>query len=135
MSTNQAILGSSNKLDIIKCIKPSVVQDEEIVFDCKIFGGWALAHLLKSAPFSLHFSLHFLSICRNNLIQYICVELTNVNFIDIVWNQYFDKSLKNTIRGKRAGGVRRKVTPQTVLPNKWIGSLRNYSRKKICLIF
>lgn len=39
MSTNQAILGSSNKLDIIKCVKPSVVQDEETVFDCKTFGG------------------------------------------------------------------------------------------------
>ena len=50
--TDQGILRYSKKSDIIKCIKPSVVQDEEIIFSCKIFDGGALVHLLKPAPFS-----------------------------------------------------------------------------------
>ena len=36
---DQGILRTSKKSDIIKCIKPSVVQDKEIVFNFKIFDG------------------------------------------------------------------------------------------------
>ena len=49
--SDEGILRPSKKSDIIKCIKRSVVQEEEIVFDCKIFDGGAIVHFLKPAPF------------------------------------------------------------------------------------
>ena len=79
--------------DIIKSIKPFVAQDEEIVFKCKVFDGGALVHLLKPAPFST-----FHQYAENILIQYICVKSNNVNLVGIVWDQYFDNSLKNTTK-------------------------------------
>ena len=40
--------------DIIKCMKPSVVQDKEIVFEYKILASGALAQLLKHTSFSTY---------------------------------------------------------------------------------
>ena len=48
--SDQGIQGK--KSGIIKCITPSVAQDKEIVFVCKILDSGALVRLLKTTPFS-----------------------------------------------------------------------------------
>ena len=101
--SDQVILRSSKQFDAIKFIT---------TFDCKIFDGVALAHLLKHTPFSV-----FQQYPENSFIQYICSELNNANRVDIVWYQFFDGSLKNAIKHKRDRGIRSKSSPQTAVPS------------------
>ena len=74
--SDQGISRSSEKYDIIKCKKPSVLLDEETNFRI-------------AAPFCT-----FKQYSKNVFIRHICTELNNLNRIEIVWDQYFDKLLK-----------------------------------------
>ncbi len=44
--------------------------------------------------------------------------------MDIVWDQYFDKSLKSQTRSKRGKGIRRRVEASSSLPGNWQEFLR-----------
>ena len=94
-------------------------------FQFSIIDGGTLVSLLKPAPFST-----FPQYAENILIRYICAEWNNVNRVDIVWDQYFDNSLKNTPRKKRGGGIRRKVCPQKAITS----NCKDFLRKKIKLL-
>ena len=50
---DQGILKSSKKSDSIKYMKPSVLQDKETNFNCKIFDVETLTHFLRPVLFSI----------------------------------------------------------------------------------
>ena len=101
--SDQGILRSSKKSDVIKCFTRRRV--------CKIFDGGAFVHSLKPAHFST-----FQQYPENILLQYVCAELKNVNRVDIVWDQYFNnKPPEDTTRGKQGRGISRDISPQTAV--------------------
>ena len=81
-------------------------------------------HFSKPDTFST-----FQQYVENAVVQYICAKLNNLNCVDIVWDQYFNNSLKNTTRAKHGRGVRRKVSPQTAIPCNWKDFLHNSKTK------
>lgn len=82
--------------------------------------------MLKHTPFSV-----FQQYPENNFIQYICSELNNANRVDIVWYQFFDNSLKNTMKDKGDRGIGSKSSPQTAVPsNSKKNSKKQFLKKK-----
>ena len=55
---------------------------------------------------------------------------SSVKRIDIVWDRYFENSLKLGTRKNRGTGVRCKVTTNGVLPSNWVTFLRCSENKK-----
>ena len=55
----------------------------------------------------------------HTLVPYIKNISSNVNRVDIVWDRYFEDSLKSCTRGQRGAGIRRKFTSNGILPGNW----------------
>ena len=91
------------KSDLIGCIKPDVAT-ESIVFNRKIFNEMALVYLLNLLPTN-----RLIGYIENIFIRYIKGELKCCSRIDIVWDQYFSHSMKESTRQKRGSVVRKKV--------------------------
>ena len=53
----------------------------------------------------------------------------------VVWDIYTPDSLKESTRGKRGKGVRRKVSGKTKLPGNWMDFLRDSVNKKELFTF
>ena len=107
---------------VIKCIN---VQDEEIVFDCKIC-ICKTCTFAETCPFlyiSPIYRKHFANTFMQNQIMQIMLTLFGINF---------NNSLKTTTTGKRGGAIRKKVSPQTAVPSNWKDFLRS-SKNKITL--
>ena len=66
----------------------------------------------------------FSEYAADSFIPYIRVQLSNVNRVDIVWDEYLKNSLKVTTRGKRGTGVRQRVAADNKLPRNWQEFLR-----------
>ncbi len=58
-------------------------------------------------------------------IPYLLRQLESAMRLDLVWDTYLPKSLKESTREKRGKGVHRKVSGQTKLPGKWMDFLRD----------
>ena len=50
--------------------------------------------------------------------------------VDLVWDRYFEDSLKGRTRSNRGVGIRRKVTSNGILPKNWAAFLRCSENKK-----
>lgn len=57
-------------------------------------------------------------------LPYIQSQLQHASRVDIVWDQYFENSLKSQTRSKRGKGIRRRVDASTNLPGNWQQFLR-----------
>ena len=103
----------------------------------KFSNPWSAIKMLLNLQMSMLKSLmeHLLSTCfvpvqtfqdyaKNTFIPFIAHLLKNVKRLDLVWDRYFDDSLKICTRDKRGTGVRRKVSGNGVLPNNWQAFLR-----------
>lgn len=117
-------LGS--KSDLLTLLEDSTVNTRpQQTRDCKIFDGAALVHILtpKTArTFSDYANVIFL--------PFLELELENVERVDVVWDRYLDKSLKNSTRTRRGSGKRVKVGPQAKIPSKWNDFLRDHKNKE-----
>ena len=111
------------KSDLLKCLKASP-EDNVRNFDCKIFDGAMLAHVLPREGIST-----FQQYAGKVFIPFLKHELQPVNRVDIVWDRYLESSIKGATREKRGAGLRRKVNPQTKIPAKWNHFLRDLSNK------
>ena len=105
------------KSELLKCF--DVEENGQFVvpdtFDCKIFDGGALIHSLNSGS-----SVTFDDYAKTKFIPFLKHELQQVDKrIDVVWDQYLDGSLKESLREKRGSGIRVKVGPQAKIPSKW----------------
>ena len=57
-------------------------------------------------------------------MPYIRRRLQNVKRLDVVWDRYIEKSLKQGMRESRESGERRQVTKTTPLPTNWSSFLK-----------
>ncbi len=57
-------------------------------------------------------------------LPYVIGQLQHANRVDIVWDRYYEKSLKSQTRQKRGKGVRRRVEASNTLPGSWQQFLR-----------
>ena len=85
--------------------------------DAKIIDGAAIINMLRPSTGKTFQDY-------NTFIPFIAHLLKNVKRLDLVWDRYFDDSLKICTRDKRGTGVRRKVSGNGVLPNNWQTFLR-----------
>lgn len=93
----------------------------------EVYDGAALVHSLPPRS-----SKTFGEYCRREFHQHIlgCTQSTNGRRIDIVWDLYFEKSLKQAERDSRGVGSRRQVREEYKLPNNWSEFLKNAQNKE-----
>ena len=74
-------------------------------FDCKIFDGAALVHILKPNAVET-----FQKYTERIFVRFLQHELQSVDRVDVVWDRYLPTSIKGSARERRGKGVRRKVS-------------------------
>ena len=107
------------KSEILKCLECDKDVTESPDVDAKIIDGAAIINMLRPST-----GKTFQDYANNTFIRFIAHLLKNVKRLDLVWDRYFDDSLKICTRDKRGAGVRRKVSGNGVLPNNWQTFLR-----------
>ena len=80
----------------------------------KMIDGAATVNMLRPGT-----SRNFQEYANNVFIPYILRELSSTLRVDVVWDRYFDDSLKNGTRSKRGPGERTRVSPSTKIPPGW----------------
>ena len=111
------------KSDLIKCLKPTEESNKKD-FDCKIFDGSALIHMLKPNAVK-----SFQEYAEEVFVKFIQQQLQSLKRIDIVWDWYLANSIKGSAREKHGVGVRQKVSAQSKIPSNWLNFLRDPNNK------
>ena len=111
------------KSDLFNCLKPTEESNKKD-FDCKIFDGAALIHMLKPNAVK-----SFQEYAEEVFVKFIQWQLQSLKRTDIVWDQYLANSIKGSAREKRGVGVRRKVSAQSKIPSNWLNFLRDPNNK------
>ena len=83
---------------MLKCLK-APPEDNVRNFDCKIFDGAVLAHVLPREGIST-----YQQYADKLFILFRKRELQPVNRVDIVWDCYLESSIKGATREKRGAG-------------------------------
>ena len=87
--------------------------------DVTILDGAAVVNFLKPSA-----AKTFNDYSQNIFLPYIKLQLKSASRVDIVWDEYFENSLKSQTRSKRGKGVRRRVEASANLPGNWQQFLR-----------
>lgn len=112
------------KSDLLTALEiPPTDLTVNITHDCKIFDGGPLIHMLRPTTVTT-----FDQYAKNVFLPYIEKEASRSR-IDIVWDEYREKSIKASTRQKRGIGARRKVSSTTKIPQKWADFLRDNQNK------
>ena len=108
---------------LIKCLK-LIEESNKKDFDCKIFDGAALTHMLK--PNAAKSSQEY---ADEVFVKFIQQQLQSLKRIDIIWDRYLANSIKGSAREKRGAGVRRKVSSQSKISSNLLNFLRDPNNK------
>ena len=119
LSENGSLKLPKKKSEILQCLECDKDVTESPDVDAKIIDGAAIINMLRPST-----GKTFQDYANNTFIPFIAHLLKNVKRLDLVWDRYFDDSLKICTRDKRGAGVRRKVSGNGVLPNNWQTFLR-----------
>ena len=84
------------KSDLLKCLVSQSGHTEETKFDCKIFDGASLVHMLKPTAVCT-----FKEYADQIFFKFLRHQLQHINRIDVVWDQYWDESIKCVTRTQR----------------------------------
>ena len=98
--------------------------------DVKLLDGAAVVHLLPTTGI-----VTFNEYADEVFIPHIMKQLENSKRVDIVWDTYRPRSIKESTREKRGKGVRRKVAGNNKLPAKWAEFLRDPTNKEELFAF
>ena len=123
--SSQGNLRPVKKADLVKCLHVPSLTEQAEEFDCKVFDGAVLVHILNPKA-----AVTFQNYADNVFLPFLSRELERVRRIDVVWDRYFPYSIKGSAREKRGAGVRQKVSSNTKIPGRWLDFLRD-SRNKI----
>ena len=77
----------------------------------------------------------FLDYSCEVFVPYLQSQSRLVARVDLVWDRYFDDSLKGTTRSNRGVGIRWKVTANDFLPKNWMGFLCCIESKAVLFPF
>eukprot|EP00112_Aurelia_sp_Birch-Aquarium-sp1_P002124 Seg1231.3 transcript_id=Seg1231.3/GoldUCD/mRNA.D3Y31 product="hypothetical protein" protein_id=Seg1231.3/GoldUCD/D3Y31 len=111
--SNLGSIRSGAKCDLMECLQNEVVQQPEESsvqlegpkVDSVIIDGAALINMLRPGA-----AKTFEEYANNFFRPHLQAQLRNRKRIDLVWDVYFEDSLKKATRLKRGKGVRRKVS-------------------------
>ena len=116
-------LRKSDKAKLLNCIGEKYREAADDQFDCLLIDGGTMLNTLL--PTGIKSFQDFANQCFLKAAQRL----------DIVWDQYFDQSIKSDTRLARGSGTRRKVAPKTRLPTErsysWKKFLRNNQNKQV----
>ena len=117
------VLRSGEKSEIVTHLKRLVVAKPETEpshsmpnVDSVVVDGPIMVNQIKPSK-NQTFSKYAEQILLPHLLKY--KTSVNANRMDVVYDTYSSISLKGTVRSKRGPGIRRKVTPDSVVPSNW----------------
>ena len=100
------------KADLLHCLKSDLTETTSPpVFDATILDGTAIVQMLN--PVAAKTFQEYVNIV---FAPYISTQLEKVHRLGLIWDVYLPDSLKGTTRQKRDKGVRKRVSPSTVMP-------------------
>ena len=103
------------KSDLLACMEDlHETQTETPVASCIIIDGAAIVQILKPTA-----AKTFAEYASEIFIPYIFSQLRGALRLDLVWDRYFEDSLKSTARAKRGKGIRRRVVAEGAIPGNW----------------
>ena len=123
----------SRKSDVVDCLQNESegmlssidFKDCRTHFDCVVIDGGALIHSLipraGAVTFEDYLTKHFM--------QHIKMELRKTKRLDVVWDAYWETSIKGETRSDRGVGVRLRIGPNVRLPKNWTDFLREPANK------
>ena len=116
-------LRQGKKSDLVEILERDLVQEQTTPqVQVKLYDGATLVHML--APKG---QKTFKDYATNIFCAYLLSQLASVDRIDVVWDRYFENSLKHgvrMIRGQGVGSVRKLILPDTPIPMNWGNFLR-----------
>jgi len=103
------------KADLLDCLELEKKQSTNTpVVNAKLFDGAAVVQMLNPGT-----AKTFQEYADTVFLPYISNHLATAQRVDIVWDVYIPDSLKDVTRQKRGKGIRRRVSPTTLLPQNW----------------
>ena len=121
-------LRQGKKSDLMACMEPLAQSTNQTRpnIDVAIMDGAVLVNILRPSSCKT-----FSDYASDVFVPYINRELQQACRVDIVWDQYFDNSLKAHTRESRVSGPsrRRRVEPSTPVPKNWQQFLRVITNK------
>ena len=114
----------NTKSDLLNCIGQPGLSDPPSTYECTVLDGAAIVHFLPTNLVNI-----FDEYADQVFIPYLSKQLQDSMRVDLVWDIYLPKSLKESTREKRGKGVRRKVSGQAKLSGNWVDFLRDPSNK------
>ena len=116
------------KSDLISCLEQQIESTHDVRPETQvsIMDGAVLVNMLRPGGCKT-FSDYAVKV----FVPHVKREQNHAQRVDIVWDQYFDNSLKAQTREKRATGPnqRRRVEASSPIPNNWQQFLRLNSNK------
>lgn len=125
LSENHTLRLPKKKSEIIQILCSDEEVHEAPEVDAKIMDGAAVINMLRPQS-----GKTFQDYAQNTFVPYMVNMLKDVMRLDVVWDRYFENSLKICTRQKRGAGVRRKVAENGSLPSNWQTFLRCNENKK-----
>lgn len=122
--SSNGVMRHGTKSDILGCIEPTgqhAVDEKEILSSCSayIIEGAFLVHMLKPGT-----NKTFQEYASNVFNKYLKTFINNYERVDIIWDVYKVRSIKNGTRVARGTGCRQKVSANVRLPKSWEVFLR-----------
>lgn len=121
---SNGIMHQTSKSDLMECLESLVPQQETVPnVDVKIVDGAALVHMLDPKKSLLPVKT-FQAYSQSVFLPYIEHMLQDVVRVDVVWDVYWDDSLKAQTRQNRGSGNHLRVDNNTKIPANWKNFLR-----------
>ena len=119
LSKNQN-MRSGNKADLVSCLESVVPPStEKPVVNTIILDGAAIINMLK--PMNAKTCGEY---ANDIYLSFIKRQLKDAPRVDVVWDVCISNSLKASTRNNRGKGVRRRVQPDSRIPEFWEAFLR-----------
>lgn len=118
-------LRQGKKSDLIGILAMQTEGEPPASLDVRVLDGAAVVHMLPVTNIKT-----FNDYATDVFIPHIMRLLESCTRVDVVWDTYLPRSIKESTREKRGKGVRRKVAGQTKVPSNWSDFLRDPTNKQ-----
>jgi hypothetical protein len=128
--SEEGILELELEPETILSLKKACATDIPNSFHVKVIDGAALVHILPTNSVRT-----FDEYASDVFLRHIRQQLEGARRVDVVWDEYRKKSIKESVREKRGKGKRRKVSGQNKLPGQWQDFLKDPENKEELFAF
>ena len=120
----------AKKSDLLTILEKVTHNEPPIFFDVKLLDGAAVVHFLPTANV-----VTFDDYANQVFVPHIINQLSNTKRVDIIWDIYTPRTIKESTREKRGKGIRRKYESKNKLPRNWADFLRDPTNKQELFAF